>query len=102
MPVAKSVLLRYGAEQLNGLLRHGPARFGIRIKTAEDEEDLETEVMTLACHLFQRLAISDHNLREMRTCGVVKVLKSCLSSRNRELRTEAEQTMNQVLSLSDG
>ena len=73
-----------------------------RIKTSEEDEELETEVMMLSCRLFQRLAMSDHNLREMRTCGVVKVLKSCLSSKNRDLRTEAEQTMNTVLSLSDG
>lgn len=64
--------------------------------------ELEAEVLTLACRLFQRLALSDHNLRELRTCGVVKVLKSCLSSKSRDLRTEAEQTMNQVLSLADG
>ena len=73
-----------------------------RTKTSEEDEELETEVMMLSCRLFQRLAMSDHNLREMRTCGVVKVLKSCLSSKNRDLRTEAEQTMNTVLSLSDG
>jgi|EP01043_Picozoa_sp_COSAG02_P026835 hypothetical protein len=73
-----------------------------RIKISEENEELETEVMMLSCHLFQRLAMSDHNLREMRTCGVVKVLKACLSSKNRDLRTEAEQTMNTVLSLSDG
>ena len=73
-----------------------------RMRTVEGEEELETEVLMLGCHLFQRLALSDHNLREMRTVGVVKVLKSCLASTNRDLRTKAEQTMNQVLSLSDG
>ena len=72
------------------------------MKTAEDEEELEIEVMTLACHLFNRLALSDHNLREMRTCGVVKVLKWCLASKSRDLRTNAEHTMNQVLSLAEG
>lgn len=76
--------------------------FLYRLKTAEDDEELEVEVLTLACQLFQRLALSDHNLREMRTCGAVKVLKSCLASKNRDLRTVAEATMNQVLSLSDG
>lgn len=72
------------------------------MKTSDALEELETEVLTLACGLFQRLAASDHNLRELRQVGAVRVLKSCLASKDRDLRTVAEATMNQVLSLSDG
>ena len=72
------------------------------MKTSEDLEELETEVLTISCRLFQRLAMSDHNLRELRQCGAVRVLKTCLASKNRDLRGVAESTMNQVLSLSEG
>jgi hypothetical protein len=73
-----------------------------RKKTTEELEELETEVLTLSCRLFQRLAVSDHNLRELRQCGAVRVLKTCLANKSRDLRAVAEATMNQVLSLADG
>ena len=90
------------AALVNSLLRLGtmpaPARPD---PEAEEVPDPEEELLELSCRLFQRLALSDLNLRELRSSGAVKVLKACLASNNRDLRETAEATMSQVLTLAD-
>ena len=87
---------------VNSLLRLGtmpaPARPD---PEAEEVPDPEEELLELSCRLFQRLALSDLNLRELRSSGAVKVLTACLASNNRDLRETAEATMSQVLTLAD-
>ena len=90
------------AALVNSLLRLGTMPAPARPEPeAEEVPDPEEELLELSCRLFQRLALSDLNLRELRSSGAVKVLKACLASNNRDLRETAEATMSQVLTLAD-